>query len=167
MLKTVKPSLFQAMLIPKLLDCSTESVEMELVKIAKKDQEEIKGLETIEYQLSVFDKIPYDAQVKELVRAAKDDLSFDKATIKTMLEIYKSENITKMLSMMDEDDTSIMNKYSGEMLDTRNENWIPEISKYAKEKPTLFAVGAAHLAGDKGVIKLLRKAGYTVKPIMD
>lgn len=167
MLKTVKPSLLQAMLIPKLLDCPTESVEMELVKIAKKDQEEVKGLETIEYQLSVFDKIPYDAQVKELVRAAKDDLSFDKATLKTMLEIYKSENITKMLSIMDEDETSIMNEYSAEMLDTRNKNWIPEISKYAKDQPTFFAVGAAHLAGDNGVIKLLRKAGYSVKPIME
>lgn len=167
MLEKVKPSLLQSMLIPKLLDCPMQSVEMELMKVAKKDNEEIKGLETIEYQMSIFDKIPYDAQVKELVRAAKDNLAFDKATIKTMLEIYKSENISKMLSMMDEDDTSIMNEYSDEMLDTRNENWIPEIGKYAKEKPTLFGVGAAHLAGDKGVIKLLRKAGYNVKPIME
>lgn len=166
MMKSVKPSLLQATLIPKLLDCSMQSVEGELVKVAKEQGEEIKGLETIEYQLSVFDAIPYEDQVKELVRSAKDNLAFDKKTIASMLEVYASENITRMLTMMDEDEESIMNEHDDKMLDERNENWIPEIGKYAKEKPTFFGVGAAHLAGDKGVIKLLRAAGYKVKPVM-
>ena len=34
-----------------------------------------------------------------------------------------------------------------------------------KDKSTLFAVGAAHLVGEKGVIELLKKAGYTVEGI--
>jgi uncharacterized protein YbaP (TraB family) len=34
-----------------------------------------------------------------------------------------------------------------------------------KSKGALFAVGAAHLPGEKGVINLLRKQGFTVKPI--
>jgi len=166
MLKTMKPFMLQSMLISNLLDCPMQSFELELVKIAKEQKEEIKGLETIEYQMSVFDEIPYEDQIKELVRSAKDDLAFDKATIKTMLEVYQSEDITRMLDMMDEDDTSIMKEHSDKMLDTRNTNWIPEIGKFAKEKPTFFAVGAAHLAGKKGVINLLRKAGYTVTPVM-
>ena len=33
------------------------------------------------------------------------------------------------------------------------------------DKPTFFAVGAAHLAGDDGVLSLLRKAGYTVSAV--
>lgn len=167
MLQTVKPSLLSSMLIPKLLDCPTESVDMELVRIAKEQKEEIKGLETIEDQMDVFDKIPYEVQIKELVRAAKDNLAFDKGTIQTMQEVYKAENITRMLSMMDEDEESIMKDYEDVMLDNRNKNWIPEIGKYAKDQPTFFAVGAAHLAGDNGVIKLLRKAGYTVKAVMN
>jgi len=32
-------------------------------------------------------------------------------------------------------------------------------------KPLLIAVGAGHLPGEKGVINLLRKAGYNVKPV--
>ena len=51
------------------------------------------------------------------------------------------------------------------LLINRNKNWIPEISKYAKEKPTFFGVGAGHLPGENGVINLLRKAGYTVKAV--
>jgi uncharacterized protein YbaP (TraB family) len=51
------------------------------------------------------------------------------------------------------------------LLDNRNQNWIPKIEKVAKEKPTLFAVGAAHLPGENGVIALLRKKGYTVEAV--
>lgn len=34
-----------------------------------------------------------------------------------------------------------------------------------KEKSTFFGVGAAHLADEEGVIKLLRKQGYKVEPV--
>jgi uncharacterized protein YbaP (TraB family) len=33
------------------------------------------------------------------------------------------------------------------------------------EKSVIIAVGAGHLAGENGVIKLLRKEGYIVKPV--
>ena len=39
------------------------------------------------------------------------------------------------------------------------------MSAAAKDKPTFFAVGAAHLGGDKGVISLLRKKGFEVVPV--
>ena len=35
------------------------------------------------------------------------------------------------------------------------------------QKPTLFAVGAGHLVGDKGVLNLLRQAGYTVEGVTE
>ncbi|MEP6724273.1 MAG: TraB/GumN family protein [Bacteroidota bacterium] len=34
-----------------------------------------------------------------------------------------------------------------------------------RDAPALFAVGAGHLGGEKGVINLLRKAGFTVRPM--
>ena len=39
------------------------------------------------------------------------------------------------------------------------------IAAISKEQVTFNAVGAAHLGGKDGVIALLRKNGYTVKPI--
>ena len=32
-------------------------------------------------------------------------------------------------------------------------------------KNTLFVVGAAHLVGEKGVLQLMRDAGYVVEPV--
>ncbi|MNY51075.1 TraB family protein [compost metagenome] len=51
------------------------------------------------------------------------------------------------------------------MLFARNRKWIPRIRRIASAKPTFFAVGAAHLGGEKGVIALLRKEGFTVTAV--
>lgn len=50
-------------------------------------------------------------------------------------------------------------------LTNRNKNWISKMSEIMMEKPTFFGVGAAHLAGEEGVIKLLRKKGYKVEAV--
>ncbi len=56
-------------------------------------------------------------------------------------------------------------EYENDLIVQRNKNWIPVIEETTKLKPTFFAVGAAHLAGEEGVIKLLRKKGYKVEAV--
>ena len=48
----------------------------------------------------------------------------------------------------------------------RNKNWIPVMERMMNEAPTFFAVGAGHLAGKNGVIRLLRKSGYSVTAVL-
>ncbi|WP_299117865.1 TraB/GumN family protein [uncultured Winogradskyella sp.] len=165
MMQNMKPIFLTAALYPNLIDCPMQSFEEELLKVAKKEGEEIKGLETIQDQLNVFDEIPYKEQAKDLVRSAKDDLAYDKATFSKMMETYKNENITEMIDMMNDDNYSSVAEYQDILLDNRNKNWIPKIGEFAKEQPTFFGVGAGHLAGKNGVIKLLRKEGYTVEAV--
>ncbi|MFD2567742.1 TraB/GumN family protein [Pseudotenacibaculum haliotis] len=165
LMQNVKPFFLLAAFYPKMIDCPMQSFELELMKVAQKQKEEIKGLETVEDQLQVFDDIPYDVQVKDLIKTAKDNLAHEKETIKKMLKIYKEENIEAMLDMMSEESSEVTSDYQNILLDNRNKNWISKIGVYAKEKPTFFGVGAGHLAGKNGVILLLRKAGYTVTPV--
>lgn len=167
LMQNVKPFFLTATLYPKLIDCPMQSFETELIKIAKEQNEEIKGLESIDDQMQVFDDIPYEAQVKDLVRSAKDNLAYDKAMFAKMLEVYKTENITAMIEMMNDENYTAVADYQDKLLDNRNINWIPKIGEFAKDQPTFFGVGAGHLAGEKGVINLLRKAGYKVTPVME
>ena len=51
------------------------------------------------------------------------------------------------------------------MIYSRNADWLTKMPALMTNKPTLFAVGAAHLPGDKGVVNLLRNAGYTVDAV--
>ena len=58
-----------------------------------------------------------------------------------------------------------LDKYNDILLVKRNQEWIEKMEGAMKSKASLFAVGAGHLGGDQGVITLLRKQGYTIKPL--
>ncbi len=165
MMQNVKPFFLTAMLYPKIIDCPMQSFEMELIKVAKNQEEEINGLETIEEQLQLFDDIPYEDQIADLLRMAKDNLEYDKTTFAKILEIYKEENITDMLDMMNDVNSVTVSKHQDKLLANRNKNWISKIIEYSKKRPTFYGVGAGHLAGENGVIMLLKKEGYSVTAI--
>ncbi|MEK7254120.1 MAG: TraB/GumN family protein [Bacteroidota bacterium] len=139
------------------------SYEMEILDLAKKQKSSIGGLETAEFQMSVFDSIPYRAQAQMLVQTIQagdtGDEEFDK-----MVELYKNQDIQGMMQMMGGDEQGIA-KYEDLLLTTRNKNWIPVMGEMMKKQPTFFAVGAGHLGGENGVVSLLRKEGYTVVPV--
>jgi len=139
------------------------SYEMEFMEMAKEQEKEVDGLETIEYQMSVFDSIPYEDQAKMLVESIGSELIGD-SQFDEMVEMYKKQDLSGMQDMFAADEEGI-GKYEDIFLKNRNENWIPVMEKMMASKPTFFAVGAGHLGGSVGVIALLRKTGYTVKPL--
>jgi hypothetical protein len=52
------------------------------------------------------------------------------------------------------------------LLDDRNVKMAEKIDGYLKEKgPTFVCVGAAHLVGEKGLVKLLTAKGYKVEQV--
>lgn len=167
MVENIKPFFLIAMLYPKMLECPMQSFEQEIMNVAIAQKEEINGLETIEDQMNVFDEIPYEDQVADLLKTAKDNLKNDRETFQKMLNVYKDENIEALIAMINDDEASSVNKHQDKLLINRNKNWIPKISEYSKEQATFFGVGAGHLAGEFGVINLLREAGYIVNAVME
>lgn len=167
MLNPVKPFMITTMLYPKMLGCEMQSVETELMKIAKTQNEEVIGLETVGEQLAVFDAIPYQEQMNELVITAKDNMQRDKTELTEMMALYKTENVEEMVAFTEKSANVMTSKYSDILLKNRNQNWISRIDKIAKTKPTFFGVGAAHLGGEQGVIALLRRAGFKVEAVIN
>jgi hypothetical protein len=52
------------------------------------------------------------------------------------------------------------------LLVQRNRNWVPQIASFLKEdNNVLIIVGAAHLAGEDGLIALLTKQGYHLERV--
>lgn len=158
-----KPMVVMSMLTIKTLSCdSTESYETTFMTMANKEGKDIQGLETIEDQMKVFDDIPDSIEVKNLVKMIRE-YDQQKKQFEDVAKLYKQQNIQKLQEeivtspdMMDAEEALLTN---------RNNNWIPVIEKNIKETGCFFAVGAGHLAGENGVIQLLRKAGYTVKAV--
>jgi uncharacterized protein len=163
-IKNMKPFIISSMMYPKLIDCNMQSFEIELMKVSKSQNEEVMGLETIEEQLSIFDEIPYQEQVKDLIKSAKENLAEDKKLFAKMMEIYNKQDIELLLTIITNSESSF-SAHTEKLLFKRNQNWIPKIIAHAKNQPTFFGVGAAHLAGEQGVIALLRNAGYTIEAV--
>lgn len=164
-LNTVKPFFLSAMMIPKLLDCPMQSFEQELMQVAQEQNEEILGLETIEEQLKVFDDIPYEDQLDDLIRSARDSMQRDKEMFKEMQTLYSEKDLEGLMSFMEKNKDLSTAKYSDILLTNRNKNWISKIAAHSKKQPTFFGVGAAHLPGAEGVLNLLEKEGYTVTAV--
>jgi uncharacterized protein len=169
MIKKVKP-MFISMLAESMgvkteeSDNSTKSYEFELMALAKKFKKETDGLETVEYQLSIFDSIPYSLQAKMLVEELKKEKARDSKILNETINLYKEQNIDAMVSVLNEgmgSDTLIKSF----LLTKRNTNWISQMQMKMKANPCFFAVGAGHLGGNEGVIRLLMASGYTVKPL--
>jgi uncharacterized protein len=82
-----------------------------------------------------------------------------------MVELYKQQNLQGLYAMTLKSEFELENQQEL-LLNQRNRRWIPLLEGQMAEKPTFVAVGAAHLAGEQGVIALLRKQGYTLTPIL-
>lgn len=166
MFKRTKPMFLIAMLYPKFMPCKQVSgVEEGLMTLAKANQKEVKGLETIQFQTSVFDSIPYAVQAKELLKSI-DSLSAYRQYFDTMVTVYKKQQLTELGKQMNDPEFG-MAEQQDLLLDKRNQNWVGQLKELMKTKSLFIGVGAGHLPGDQGLINLLRQAGYKVTPLVN
>ncbi len=144
-----------------------KSYEMEFMKIAEEKELQTSGLETVEYQMSIFDSIPYTAQAKMLVDAVKAEQDSTQSIVSQMDEMiskYRAQDLVALHSLLGNDESGL-EEFEDVLLNQRNRNWIPIMKEQMAEMPTFFAVGAGHLAGPQGVLALLKSEGYKLTPI--
>ncbi len=167
MLETYKPILAASTLEQSSLPCdNTAMMEQVIMTEAKANNKKIKGLETMSYQAGVLDSIPYKLQAEQLVSYIDSAGNGDAGNkqMKEMFDAYKAQDLQKLEEMMVETDAG-MAGFTDIMLYHRNQNWVKKLKTLLADKALLIAVGAGHLPGEKGVINLLRKEGYTVTPV--
>ena len=155
----LKPMFFSSVLIQENMS-NMASYEMEFNKMAKKKKKETIGLETIEFQLGLFDQLPMQTQVDML----KQDYKSDMKNYDTLLACYLREDLETLGKLMAEE-TSAYPEFNELMLVQRNKSWIAPMRAQMQKESTFFGVGAAHLSGPDGVVALLRAQGFTVTAI--
>lgn len=155
----LKPMFFSSVLIQENMS-NMASYEMEFNKMAKKKKKETIGLETIEFQLGLFDQLPMQTQVDML----KQDYKSDMKNYDTLLACYLREDLETLGKLMAEE-ISAYPEFNELMLVQRNKSWIAPMRAQMQKESTFFGVGAAHLSGPDGVVALLRAQGFTVTAI--
>ena len=158
----MKPEFLVALLYPKMMPCNAaSSIEESIMQLAKANGKQIKGLETMAFQASIFDSIPYEKQAAELLHTI-DSMESSKKYFNEMLSAYKEQRLDKIENIINNPEFGeTENQYI--LLDNRNINWVSQLKEIMKNKSVFIAVGAGHLVGTNGLIALLRAAGYTVK----
>ena len=166
-LETFKPLLASSTLLESGLPCgSAVAMEQLIMQEATLRNKKIDGLETMAYQLSIFDSIPYKLQAEQLLKYTTADGNHSEADkeFMEMTEAYKEQDLEKLSDFIKKSDDGL-GQYEDILLNNRNRNWVQKLKTIMQKNPVTVAVGAGHLPGEKGVINLLRKEGYTVKPV--
>lgn len=167
MLQTYKPLLTASLLAEQQTTACDHMISMEqlIMAEAKENDVTIKGLETMDYQLGIFDQIPYKQQARQLyqmITHVGDQSAENEMQILT--NAYRRQELAKLEEMTRKEDMGIKN-FADVLLYNRNANWAKKLQTLMGDRSLVVAVGAGHLPGAKGVINLLRQAGYKVDPV--
>ena len=131
---------------------------------AKEGGKAVQGLETTEFQISIFDTMTMEQQERLLTETLKE-LATETANIGKLGDAWKAGDIAAVERIALEDLKSDPLMYQ-RLLVERNKNWMPKIEAlFARRGYALVVVGAAHLVGPDGLIAMLRARGYTVEQL--
>lgn len=164
-LKVVKPAMLTVLALtsPKAIGCTPTVYDLSLMQNAVAKKKPVVGLETVASQIQVLDSRPIEKQAKDLYEVA-DNPDKSIGEMKKLMAVYKTRDLEKLFEMTQSQSTSDKD-FHRKLLDERNIAWIPKLEVAFKERPTFVAVGAGHLGGKSGVLKLLRAKGFRVEPV--
>jgi len=139
-------------------------VDKYLESQARQGKKVISGLETPKEAMFALIDHPLPVQAAMLADTL-DKLDNFKSYIKSYLDAWASGDADRMDKTMVEDMAEQPAMYQTLLVD-RNENWMPAIEAHINSGKTIFiVVGAAHLVGKDGIVRMLRDKGYPVDKI--
>lgn len=158
-----------AMLSIQKLGYSPElGIDQHFAGEAKEKGKEILEMESMEFQLKLLSELSDDLQAKFLASTI-DEAKMTKERMDVVLAAWTKgdlatfeEEMLKKPRQKYPDQIELQNK----LIDDRNVGMARKAGEYLRTKDTYFVVvGAAHLVGEKGVLRLLEKDGFKVEQV--
>lgn len=131
---------------------------------ARRDGKPVGALETVAFQLSLFDDTPPAEQVTQL-RSMLRELPRSNEMLAGIIAAWRAGDAAAIDSIMNESMAENPAAFQ-RMLVNRNAAWVPQIEQMLRGgDDVLVVVGAAHLVGEQGVVEMLRRRGFTVRQL--
>ncbi len=131
---------------------------------AKSAGKEIGDLETVKFQIDLFDTLSKMNQ-KEFILQTLRELDILEEDIDDLIDAWETGNTTRLDSLVLTSFREYPDIYQ-RFIYQRNMSWLPRIETYLRQDNNILViVGAGHLLGDDGIIALLKKRGYTVRQL--
>ena len=142
-------------------------LDAHLQTLAAKQGLEVRGFETVEFQSKALYGTPTERQVDELM-CLVDNFEEAVEMAEFVTAAYFSQDLNMLLELdLEEKEGPCPNdpEQTETVLYGRNMDWVKQMPAIMEEAPTFFAVGAAHLCGERGVLHLLEENGYKVEGV--
>ena len=137
--------------------------------LALQNGKAIKGFETVDFQMGILFGESLEKQVNDLM-CMVDHFEETDEMVNRITTASFSQNLKQIEEAMEEEskvECGTTDEDEDRLINNRNSNWLEMMPSMMAEQPTLFVVGAGHLCGEKGVLRLLEKAGYTVEGVKE
>ncbi|MEM9018444.1 MAG: TraB/GumN family protein [Verrucomicrobiota bacterium] len=140
-------------------------LEVRYYRKSVNDNKPSRGLETAEYQISLFKYIDDEFMTELILETLEETDDASQEDLDEIIDAWKSGDAMEMETMIVEK-MGTSETVQDAVLFQRNENWIEPIIKALEgSSNVMFLVGAAHLAGEKSVVDLLEKRGFVVEQL--
>jgi uncharacterized protein YbaP (TraB family) len=138
-------------------------LDMHIYQAGKKWGKKVCGVESFDRSMELMKEAYADASKEKNKKERNFDYDGDFSYSK-LEDAYRTGNLDLLDTINKINSTSAA--FDEKFLYKRNEIQANSVDSILKTKQSLFVgVGAAHLPGQRGVIELLRRKGYTLRPI--
>jgi uncharacterized protein YbaP (TraB family) len=130
-------------------------------------KKEIRGLETVELQVGLFENFSKEQSEKFLLSTIMEADQLEKE-MDQMITAWSTGDVEKMEKTITEtiQEYPELEAFYKKLNDDRNARMVGKIISFLKtDKKYFIVVGAAHLVGKKGIVQLLKNKGYTVNQL--
>lgn len=143
-------------------------LDMALYQEALEQGKAVKGLETMQEQLDLFDSMPEADQITLLSDALEYFPELD-AMYQQMLVAYRARDLGALMqineSYKEQGDQQMADDFQRRVIDERNRRMAERAQSILQTGKAFIAVGALHLPGETGLLNLLEQQGYRIKRV--
>ena len=145
-------------------------VDVELMKLAMSAGQRVVGLETLQEQFDVFDKMSISDQ-KILLENTLKNFPLLSKQFESLLEAYLERDLGKLQQLAEEqieqqsDATQVIERLMERLLDDRNQRMLERMLPEIESRANFIVVGALHLPGENGLLALLKQRGFTIATV--
>lgn len=144
-----------------------EFLDLVLYRTAAEAQKTIRGLETMEEQVAVFDALSEADQIA-LLRETLDARHQMPAMFEDLIRAYLAQDLDALMERSEQylrdGDTRLSTLFREAAVDSRNRRMAERMRPLLDQGGWFIALGALHLPGKQGVLRLLEARGYSVSP---
>ena len=142
---------------------SAYGVDRHFFEKAQETGKSVQGLETVEFQLDLFDQLSPSIQEQFLLQTL-EDLKNLSIQVTDLVQAWQQGNVQELETLL-----AGMSEYpdlNQALVIDRNRDWLPHLEQALQEKePVFIVVGALHLLGKEGLVESLKAKGYVVKQL--